>query len=413
MEGRIAAIGRVQPNASVREIDVSGCAVMPGLVMAHVHLCQTLMRGLADDMPLLEWLRRRIWPLEAAHDQASLDTSARLGLAEMLLAGTTAVLDHGSVHDYEIVLAAAVEAGIRITGGKALMDRGTGAPRRLRETSSAALGSAEALEACWARHESGRIRYAWVPRFVLSCSERLIRGAVERASATGALVHTHAAEHPGEKATVARLLGSTDVALLRRWGVRGPRASLAHGVQLERRELAWLAKDGTRIVHCPTANLKLGSGIAPVASLIQVGVGVALGADGAACNNNLDPWLELRHTALLSGIRAAPGAVGARQVLRMATIEGARTLGQEARFGSIEPGKCADLIVVRLDGMHTLPALDPASALVYAAQSRDVRDVFIDGIRVVQSGQLLTLDEERLRGVAPEQARRLKARAKV
>jgi hypothetical protein len=164
----------------------------------------------------------------------------------------------------------------------------------------------------------------WVPRFVLLCSEALVRGAVERAAETGALVHTHAAEHRAERAAVRAAYGASDVALLRRWGLRGRRASLAHGVQLTAAERRHLAADGTGVVHCPSANLKLGSGVADVAALIAAGVVVGLGPDGAPCNNNLDPWVELRHAALLASLRAGPGVVPARRVLRLATLDGAR-----------------------------------------------------------------------------------------
>jgi len=412
-DGRIVGVGRVRPRRGARVVDVKGHIVLPGLVMSHVHLCQALMRGMADDLPLLDWLRRRVWPLEAAHDEASITASAEVGLAEMLLAGVTAILDLGTVHHHDAVFDACVRSGIRVVGGKTLMDSGAGVPRRLRQSTRRELADAERLERTWNAHPSGRVGYAWIPRFILSCTEALVRGAVERAREGGTLFHTHAAEHPGERAAVRAALGADDVPLLRRWGMRGPRASIAHGVQLTPGQVRQLSRDGTRVVHCPSANLKLGSGIARVAAMRAEGVVVGLGADGAPCNNNLDPWVEIRHAALLSSVRAGPGVLPAREVLRMATLDGARVLGLEARIGSIEPGKEADLVVVRTEGVHVAPALDPVGTLVYAAQARDVEHVFVGGEQVVDGGVLTTLDAERVVATARTQANRLARRAGV
>jgi len=410
-DGRIAAVGRVPAAPQLPTLDARGAFVLPGLVMAHVHLCQALFRGAADDLPLLRWLRERIWPLEAAHDVASLRASAELGLAELVRAGVTTVLDHGPVHDYEVVLEVARRAGVRLFGGKALMDRGAGVPRRLVEATGRALASAERLERSCRADVTGRTRYVWVPRFVLSCSEALVRGAVERAAETAALLHTHAAEHRAERAAVRAAFGASDVALLRRWGLRGPRASIAHGVQLTAAERRHLAADGTGVVHCPSANLKLGSGVADVAALIAAGVVVGLGPDGAPCNNNLDPWVELRHAALLASLRAGPGAVPARRVLRLATLDGARLLGRERDLGSVEPGKLADLVLVRRGRPHAVPEFDPVGTLVYATQARDVTHVLVGGELLVRDGELVTLDAERAAAHAGVEAARVARRA--
>jgi cytosine/adenosine deaminase-related metal-dependent hydrolase len=410
---RITALGKVSPPRGARIVDARDRIVMPGLVMAHVHLCQALMRGSADDMPLLDWLRRRIWPMEAAHDDATITASAELGLAEMLLAGTTSILDLGTVHHHDAVFDACVRSGIRVVGGKTLMDSGAGVPKRLRESTRQSLRDAERLEQRWSKHRSGRVSYAWIPRFILSCSEELVRGAAERAHATGAVLHTHAAEHPGERSAVRDALGADDVVVLRRWGVRGPTASLAHGVQLTAAQARRLASDGTSVVHCPSANLKLGSGIAKVVELRRAGVVVGVGADGAPCNNNLDPWVEIRHAALLSSVRAGPGVLRARDVLRMATLDGAKVLGLDRETGSLELGKLADVIVVDQKVLHAAPAPDPVSALVYATQSRDVVHVFVAGKHVVRERELSTLDAERVVARAGEQMKRLARRARI
>ncbi len=396
-----------------RVIDARGCAVIPGFVQAHVHLCQTLMRGMADDLPLLDWLQARVWPLEAAHDEASLTASAELGLAEMLLAGTTTILDMGTVHHHDSVMAACLASGIRAVSGKAMMDTGDRVPKALREKTRTSLRESERLCVAWTGKGGGRIGYAFAPRFVLSCSEALVRGAASLAEAMGALVHTHAAEHPGERAAVRRQLGDDDVAILRRWGVSGPRAVLAHGVQLTDEEARVLAEDGTRIVHCPSANLKLGSGIARVADLDRAGVALALGADGAPCNNNMDPWTELRHAALLAKVRSGATALPAGRAFRLATIDGARALGLEKVTGSLEVGKRADLVTVRIDGLHVEPGGDVFSKLVYACGARDVVDVMVDGALLVRHGELTRFDAARVGARAREIARELVARAKL
>ena len=240
-----------------------------------------------------------------------------------------------------------------------------------------------------------------------------MRAAVERARQRDEIVHTHAAEHPAEREAVRSELGDDDVAVLRRWGVAGRRAVLAHGVQLSLDEARLIAKDGTRVVHCPSANLKLGSGIARIAELDGLGVQLALGADGAPCNNNLDAWTELRHAALLAKLRTGVTTLPAKRALRLATIDGARALGLDSLVGSIEPGKRADLVVVRLDGAHVEPGGDVFSRLVYACGARDVVDVLVDGEHVVKSREHQRLDAEPVKARARVQARKLTARAGV
>jgi cytosine/adenosine deaminase-related metal-dependent hydrolase len=409
----IAGVGDAEPNGITRVIDARGCAVIPGFVQAHVHLCQVAMRGMADDLPLLAWLKQRIWPLEAAHDEKTLTASAELGLLEMTLAGTTTILDMGTVRAHDAVMNACAKSGIRAISGKAMMDDGDGVPKGLHESTTASLRESEHLAKTWSGKADGRIGYAYAPRFVLSCTEKLIRGVVERARDDGSLVHTHAAEHPAEREAVRSTLGDDDVVVLARWGVTGPRAIFAHGVQLEPEQAEMLAREGTRVVHCPSANLKLGSGIARVAQLDAIGVALAIGADGAPCNNNLDPWTELRHAALLAKIRTNVTALPARRAFRLATIDGARALGLDAVTGSLETGKRADLAVVRIDGPHAEPDGSVFSRLVYACGARDVRHVMVDGALLVKDGEHQRYDAERVKARARTAAQTLRARAGV
>ncbi|MBX3229877.1 MAG: amidohydrolase family protein [Labilithrix sp.] len=420
---RIAALGAVgdaalaaaRKKGPIRVIDARGCAVVPGFVQAHVHLCQVLFRGMADDLPLLEWLEKRIWPFEAAHDDASLAASAELGLLEMMLAGTTTILDMGTVHGYDVVFDACARSGIRVFGGKTMMDAGDRVPKGLRETTKASLKEADRLRDAWSGKADGRLRYAYAPRFILSCTEKLFRATAERAYAKGsdALLHSHVAEHPAERKAVKKVLGDEDIAMLRKWGFKGARTVLAHGVQLTNAEMDAVAADDTRITHCPSANLKLGSGIARVHEMKRRGIKVALGGDGAPCNNNLDPWIELRHAALLAKSRTGVTTLPAREAFELATIDGARALGIDAEVGSLEEGKRADVVVVRVDGPHVEPGGDAWSRLVYGCTSRDVTHVIADGDLVVNDRTHTRLDAERVLTRARSEAKNLVSRART
>ena len=412
--GRIISLGpnaRRDASGLVRVLDARGSAVVPGMVQAHVHLCQVLFRGMADDLPLLDWLKQRIWPLEAAHDEKSLRASAELGLLEMTLAGTTTILDMGTVHHHDEVMDACDRSGIRAVSGKAMMDMGAGVPKGLRETTKESLGESDRLRKTWHGKANGRLRYAYAPRFILSCGEDLVRGVADRSAEHDVLMHTHVAEHAGEREAVRAILGRDDLETLRAWGFKGKRAILAHGVQLTDDEAKLIAKDGSRVVHCPSANLKLGSGIARVAELDALGVQLAMGCDGAPCNNNLDPWQELRHAALLAKVRTGTTALPAKRAFRLATIDGAKALGLDAEVGSLEAGKRADLAVVRLDGPHVEPGGDVFSRLVYAVQARDVRHVMVDGALLVREGEHQTLDREAVLADARELAEKVRRKA--
>ena len=405
--GRIARIGRgLRAPRGAEIIDCAGKAVLPGLIQAHVHLCQVLFRNHADGLELLDWLSQRIWPFEAAHDARSLGFSARLGIAELLLSGTTAILDMATVRHTEAVLEAARVSGIRYTGGKCLMDKAGQGP--LGEPTAAALRETEALGRKWHGAEAGRIRYALCPRFVLSCSEELL-GEVRRLSAEhGWLIHTHASENRAEVALVRKQTGRDNVGYFDALGLCGPRTVLAHCVHLSPRELRTLARTGTSAVHCPGANLKLASGIANVPALIKAGVNVALGADGAPCNNTLDAFHELRLAATLHLPRSGPRAMPAAEVLAMATIRGATALGLAREIGSLEEGKAADLTIVDLTAPHCQPAgPDPHATLVYCARASDVTEVLVAGRPLVRARKLLTLDAGALAAQAALEARRV------
>jgi len=381
---------------------------MPGLVQAHVHTCQTLARGRADDLELLDWLRTVVWPYEAALDEAALTASAELACAELLLGGTTAILDMATVHHTDAVFAAAERSGIRATIGKAMMDApDPHIPPGLRESTQASLDESAALIARWHGAAAGRLRYAYAPRFVLSCTDELLREVGETARARGVRIHTHASENASEIALVRQRFGKDNIVVLDELGLLGDHCCIAHCIHLSADERRLLAARGAHVCHCPSSNLKLGSGICQVPELIAAGVSVAIGADGAPCNNNLDGLLELRLAALLHKHRAGPRALPAPEVVRMATLGGAAALGLVDQIGSLEVGKRGDMIAIDVAALHTVPTASPWSAVTYAARSSDVRHVAVDGAIVVRDRKLHTLDAPRVRERARAAAARL------
>jgi 5-methylthioadenosine/S-adenosylhomocysteine deaminase len=411
--GRIGAVGDV-PNADADvTVDARGCAVLPGFVQTHVHLCQTLFRGAADDLQLLDWLKRRVWPMEAAHDADSLRASARLGVAEMIRGGTTCALTMETVRHTEEVFRVVEESGFRATVGKCMMDKGEGVPAGLWEEAEDSVRESLALLEKWHGRAGGRVRYCFAPRFAVSCTRGLLERVAALARERGVMIHTHASENRSEIELVERETGMRNVEYLDSLGVSGAHVLLAHCVHLSEGEVGLLASKGTHVAHCPSSNMKLGSGVAPVTEMLERGVSVSLGADGAPCNNRLDMFTEMRTAALLQKVSRGADALPASRVLRMATRGGARALGLEDEVGSLEVGNRADVTVVELGRLHTTPLPDVVSTIVYAAEARDVRDVLIDGRVVLRGGELQTLDEREVVAEASRQFELLAARSGI
>ncbi len=410
VDGKIASVGGGGHSADV-VIDAGDCAVIPGFVQTHIHLCQTIFRGAADDLALIDWLKKRVWPMEAAHSASSIAASARLGIAELIKGGTTCALTMETVNHTAEVFRVVEETGFRATVGKCMMDKGDEVPSALHEQTAESIAESLALLDEWHGKAGGRIRYCFAPRFAVSCTRELLEKVAGLARERGVMVHTHASENKTECAMVESETGMRNVAYLDSLGLTGPHVALAHCVHLSDDEIATLEKTRTNVVHCPSSNLKLGSGIAPVAKLLDRDISVSLGADGAACNNRLDMFTEMRTAALLQKALHGPEVLPATRVLRMATIDGARALGLDAEFGSLEAGKRADVAIVRMSGLHATPAPEIVSALVYSAQSGDVDTVIIDGELVLRDGKLLTIDESETVKTANVEAEKLVARA--
>lgn len=411
--GRIVSIGTVK-DTDATIIEADGCVVLPGFVQTHLHLCQTLFRGAADDLSLIDWLKKRVWPMEAAHTAASVAASARLAIAELIKGGTTCALTMETVSHTEEVFKVVEETGFRATVGKCMMDKGDEVPSGLQEETEASITASIALLDKWHGRANGRIRYCFAPRFAISCTSELLSTVAQLARQRGVMIHTHASENKTECAMVEHETGMRNIAYLESVGISGKHVALAHCVHVESDELKLLSSSGTNVVHCPSSNLKLGSGIAPVKEMLRAGVAVSLGADGAACNNRLDMFTEMRTAALLQKAQHGPEVIPAVQALRMATIDGAKAMGLDQEIGSIELGKRADIVVLNISALHLTPApTDLASAIVYSAQPDDVQTVIIDGRLVLRDCQLLTLNEAKVRSEANEQAVELFKRAGV
>lgn len=400
MDGRIRAVSpALEPPPGARVLDAAGCWVLPGLIQGHVHLGQTLFRGLAERRRLLPWLAERIWPLEAGHDDESAYWSTMLGAAECLLSGTTTVQDIGIGPGARGLMEGLRDSGLRAVAGKCLMDGGEGLPARLAEATEATLAETETIGDEYHGAGGGRLSYVLNPRFVLSGSDALWRGVRELAERRGWPIHTHALEQREEVAAVRALkAGRDEVEYFDDEGILDRDLRIAHGVQLTGDHLRRVRGRRFSVVHCPGSNLKLGSGIADVVAIRGAGVPVGIGADGAPCGNDLDPWFQLRLAALLQHLHNGPESFSGLDALRLATSEGAEAIGLGAVAGSLEPGKGADLVVLSRDRPESwAPRADPHDRLAYSSSRADVRHVVVAGEVLVEDGRLTRLDLDQIR----------------
>jgi len=293
----------------------------------------------------------------------------------------------------EEVMRVVEESGFCATVGKCMMDKGDDVPRALHAETAASIRESVALIEQWHGRGGGRIRCCFAPRFAISCTRELLSEVSELARKHKVMIHTHSSENKNECEIVEAETGRRNVAYLDSLGISGAHVLLAHCIHLDTEEMETLSRTKTNVAHCPSSNLKLGSGLARVAEMLARKIPVSLGADGAACNNRLDMFTEMRTAALLQKLAHGPEVLSAAQVLRMATIDGARALGLDNEIGSLEVGKRADVIVVDLNQLHSSPKQDVISSLVYSAQPSDVRVTIIDGRVVMRDGGLMTMDE--------------------
>jgi 5-methylthioadenosine/S-adenosylhomocysteine deaminase len=395
------AITRLMPAAAATTefpdapiVDLPEHALIPGLINAHTHAAMTLMRGLADDLPLMRWLKEHIWPAEGRVMSAEfVGDGTLLACAEMLRSGITCFND--MYFFPEAAARAALRARMRAALGMIAIDHPSAYAASADEYLQKGLALRDAM-----RGES-LLSFCLAPHAPYSVGNRTFERIATYANELDAPVHTHVHETLDEISDSVKTHGVRPLQRLKSLGLLGPGFIAVHGVHLEQDEIGMLATHGCHVAHCPASNLKLASGLAPLHDLAQAGINMGLGSDGAASNNRLDLLAEMRLAALLGKHAAADAAAfNAHQVLEMATLGGARALGLDARIGSIEEGKRADLTAIRLDALELAPCGDPVSHVVYAAGREHVSHVWVDGELRVKDGVLLDMDAAELKARA-------------
>ncbi|MDB5803414.1 MAG: N-ethylammeline chlorohydrolase [Betaproteobacteria bacterium] len=396
--GLIAAV-LPTPEAHVRyaaaaHVVLPDHVLIPGLINLHTHAAMTLMRGMADDLPLMDWLHDHIWPAEAKHVSAEfVRAGTELACAEMLRGGITCM---NEMYFFpEAAAQAALTAGMRASLGMVVIDFPTAYASDPDDYLAKGLALRDSL-----RHEP-LLSFCLAPHAPYTVGDASFEKIVRYAEELGLPVHMHVHETADEIAGEFAKTGMRPLARLKKLGLVGPQLIAVHAVHLTPEEIELLAHHGASVAHCPSSNLKLASGIAPVAQLLTAGVNVGLGTDGAASNNRLDMFAEMRLAALLAkGASGDARAMPAHTALQAATLNGARALGLEAKIGSLVAGKAADITAVNLGSPQLQPVYDPVSHLIYAAGRENVTDVWVGGNHVVNALQFARLDAPSLESSA-------------
>jgi 5-methylthioadenosine/S-adenosylhomocysteine deaminase len=391
----IAAVG---PSAEIssryratRTIDAAGKVILPGLINTHTHVPMVLFRGIADDLVLMEWLQKFIFPAEARNvDEEFVRWGTRLGCLEMIMGGTTTYVD---MYYFEDAIADETSrAGMRAILGQTVLDF----PAPDNKTWDSALAYAERFVKKW--KQSSLITPAIAPHAPYTVSTDHLKAAHSFSERNDIPLVIHVAEDSAEVKSIQEKHGSSSVAYLDKLGVLDHRVIAAHMVWPTDEDIKILAARGVGVAHCPQSNMKLAAGVAPIPRMLAEGVAVGLGTDGAASNNDLNLWEEMDTAAKLHKlISKDPTVINARLALELATIRGARAIHMDKQIGSLEPGKRADLILVRMDGIHQLPVYNIYSQLVYSTKASDVETVMIDGRLVMEHRQVLTIDQPAVR----------------
>ena len=405
-----------------QRISAKGMAVIPGLVDTHLHLAQSLLRGCADDLSLVEWLRERVWPIQGCFTEEDGRVSAQLSMLEMIRSGTTSFVgvDVVSRYGFDGIAESVVKAGLRGALAKTIMDspgygrKGSIMPAGLVEDREACLREAKSMVKKWNGIRGGLVRTWLAPRSLGGCSRELYEEVAELAKEQKTRVTMHLAEVKEDVRYAKQNFGLTPFEFIEKVGLAGPRSLFAHMVWLTDNDVKRVGDTKANVAHCPSSNLKLASGIPKVPELLAAGANVGLGCDGAPCNNSYDMIRELKIAAVIQkGRLLDPLTMPASAVLEMATIRGARAMGMESQVGSIEVGKKADLAFVDLRKPHLTPFRDIVSNIVYSAMGSDVDTVLADGRLLLRHGKALTLDEEEIVGGAQRRQDELISRSGV
>jgi 5-methylthioadenosine/S-adenosylhomocysteine deaminase len=414
---RIQGVGTGRPPAELgfrtsRVIDASHMAILPGLVNGHTHLSQTFMRGLGDDKALLEWLKKIMWPIQAAMMPEEVYLASLLGLVENLRCGATSVVQHHKIttlsEQVDATFEAAQVVGVRLRLARGWVDLGDGA-----EPPATIIDEMTRLYQTWHLSAQERITVSFGPMVPWRCSDQTMRRTVALALAWGVSTHIHVAEAWDEIELMRQRNGLRHIEWLDSLGVLGPDLQLVHCVHVDDRELDLIAASGASVVHCPVSNMYLASGIAPVSKMLARGIPVALGTDGSASHNSQDILETLKTAVLLAKVSTGDAtALLPLDALRMVTTAGARLLGRDD-LGQLVPGAKADITLVNLNNARAMPVHHPESALVYNANGPDVHTVIVDGHILLDAGRVTVLDEEALLTECRTAANRLLARAGV
>lgn len=397
-EGKIVGLGptkEVERKFEAKQVlDASNSVVLPGLINTHTHLAMTLFRGVNDDLRGLEWLNRA-WSIESNLSPSDVYWGALLGCLEMIRSGTTCFADHYFFMDR--VAKAVDRSGIRAALAQAVFD--TWGPKGIDTSLEGSLNFAKRFNGA----AGGRISCMLGPHSTFTCYAETLKQVREAASATGFRIHLHLAERVEELQILKERYGKTPVRFLEEVKLLGPDLLGAHVIYVDEEEISMLKRTDTKVNHNPIGNTKGASGTSPVPEMLKRGVNVSLGTDGAGSNNNLDMFEEMKVAAIIHKLRLNdPAALSAWEVLEMATLRGARALGLEGEIGTLEVGKRADLILIRLNRPHLVPIHNLPSLLVYSANGNDVDTVIVDGRILMKNREVLTLKEDEVLGRAQE-----------
>lgn len=420
---RITDVGRAdelhKKYAPEHRIDASRKLVIPGLVDCHVHLAQAMIRGCADDVALIDWLGKYVWPLQGNYDAEDGRVSAQLCMLEMIKSGTTSFIESmtHTRYGFDGIANVLKQSGMRGCLAKTIMDTPAYGRKQMMhpgmiEDGDKSLNETIQMFDRWNGKADGRISVWFGPRSLGACSRPLYEKIAEEAAKRKAGITMHLCEIQEDVKYALRKFKKRPVAFATEVGLLGPRTTLAHAVWLTDRDIAALSKTRTNVAHCPSSNTKLASGIARVPEMLDRGVNVALGCDGGPSNNSYDMIREMKLAACIHKVRLSdPMTMPAETVLEMAIIGGARAIGLEDRIGSLEPRKLADIVLVNLDSVHMVPNNNCVSDLVYAGCGHEVDTVIINGRIVMEERKMTTLDEPEIIREARERAKALLKRS--
>ena len=397
--GRIAKIAQnLKADSNAKIINARNMVAMPGLINTHTHAAMVLFRGLADDLPLRKWLEEKIWPAEAELTEEDVYFGSSLGIMEMLKGGVTCFND--MYWFVEGTAEAVKQSGIRAVLNGVLV----GIVPNAEQDFEKAILDVKKWHPSTSLGARGRIKMIFAPHALYSCPPKYLKKILKEAKKLKTMIHIHLAE---------TMQGKGDIEKAAELGVFDLPTIAAHCVWVSEKEIDILKKYKVAVAHCPVSNLKLASGIAPVWQMVRKGILVALGTDGAASNNTLDMWETMKLAALLAKVKEnEPTALPAYQVLKMATINGARALGLEKEIGTLEVGKKADIILINLKKPHFIPLHNIVSHLVYVASKEDVDTVIVDGKILVKGGCLIGLDEQKIINEVEKRADKIKEEIK-